>query len=225
MEEFGVTLLGKINSLNVSLPVAVLHGTKEIETGIFKKSAGQPLMLTFTGLIGDGQADLINHGGPDKAVCVYSARHYPYWSAKWQREVEPGAFGENFTVSDLTEETLCIGDIVRAGHAWVQVSQPRQPCFKLGMKHNLPELPQQVQQNGYTGFYFRVLQEGVVAAGDPLYLESRHAAGVTIAAANHVMYEQKTSIDSMQRLLAIPELAESWRHTFQSRIARLAADE
>ncbi|MBW7459428.1 MOSC domain-containing protein, partial [Paenibacillus sepulcri] len=182
-----MSVIGQLLSLNIALPVAVLHGSREVETGIFKKPSSRPLYLAKTGLDGDGQADLINHGGEDKAVCVYSSVHYPYWASEWGKDAEAGAFGENFTVSRITEQSICIGDIVRAGEAVVQVSQPRQPCFKLGIKHGLPKLPLQVQQTGYSGFYFRVLQEGIVAAGDELVLASRHPAGVTIAEANRIM--------------------------------------
>lgn len=216
-----MALLGRIVSLNISKPVMILHGNKEVETGINKKPSGEPLMLAFTGLIGDGQADLIHHGGPDKAVCAYSSVHFPYWERQWKRTVEPGAFGENFTLSELTEGSLCIGDTVRVGQALVQVSQPRQPCFKLGLKHGLPELPQQVQKEGYTGFYFRVLEEGKVAEGDGLYLEARHSAAITIAEANRIMYIEKSNVERIERILAVEELAESWRQTFQSRLAKL----
>lgn len=214
-------LLGELVSLNIATPVSVPHGSKKVETGIFKKPAGKPLHLTFTGLAGDGQADLINHGGPDKAVCVYTNAHFPYWSEKWGESVQNGAFGENFTVSGLTEESLCIGDTVRVGEALLQVSQPRQPCFKLGLKHNLPDLPLQVERTGYTGFYFRVLHEGMVAEGDELFLERRHPAGVTISEANRVMSVDKKDTAGIRRLLEIPELAMSWRETFVSRLAKL----
>lgn len=216
-----MTLPGKIISLNIAQPETLMHGSKEVESGINKKPAGKPLLLTYTGLTGDGQADLIHHGGPDKAVCVYSAVHFPYWEQQWKRAVEPGAFGENFTLSALTEESLCIGDIFRVGGALVQVSQPRQPCFKLGIKHGLPGLPQQVQQEGYTGFYFRVLEEGLVVEGDELHIEAKHPAAITVAEANHVMYKEKSNAESMRRMLAVQELSSSWRQTFESRLEKV----
>jgi len=216
-------VLGKLLSLNIALPVAVMHGSKEIATGIFKKPSDLPLYLGRMGLDGDGQADLIYHGGEDKAVCVYSSVHFPFWSDEWKEEVAPGAFGENFTVSHITEQELCIGDILHVGGAIVQVSQPRQPCFKLGLKHNKPQLPLRVQQTGRTGFYLRVLQEGMVGQGDELLLASRHPKGITLAEANRIMHTDKKDAAGMRKLLALEELSGSWRETIGTRLVALEA--
>ncbi|WP_219837483.1 MOSC domain-containing protein [Paenibacillus sp. R14(2021)] len=214
--------LGELVSLNISLLETVPFGEKEVITGINKKAVvGKSLPLSFTGLAGDAQGDLVNHGGPDKAVCVYSADHFPYWQQKWKRPVAAGAFGENFTVTGLTEESLCIGDQVSVGQALLQVSQPRQPCYKLGMKHGLPSLQLDVQQNGYTGFYFRVLAEGEIAQGDKLILQQRHPAGISIVEANRVMHKDKRDREGMLKLLSVPELSSSWQHSFMKRLARL----
>lgn len=213
--------LGMLQSLNVSLLESVPFGKKEVVTGINKKPYSGALLLGMTGLPGDAQGDTVFHGGPDKAVCVYSAVHFPYWADRWERAVLPGAFGENFTVSALTEHSVCIGDTVAIGHALVQVSQPRQPCFKLGMKHGLPGLQLDVEETGFTGFYFRVLQEGFVAEGDALTLQKRHPAGITVAEANRVMHTDKRDRDGIARLLAVGELAESWRQSLTKRLAKL----
>ncbi|GGD63582.1 MOSC domain-containing protein [Paenibacillus nasutitermitis] len=219
-------VLGQLVSLNIALPVTVLHGSKEITTGIFKKPSNRAHHLGPMGLDGDGQADLIYHGGEDKAVCVYSSEHFPYWSDLWGEEVAPGAFGENFTVSHITEQMICIGDILQVGSAIVQVSQPRQPCFKLGLKHNKPQLPLHVQQTGLTGFYLRVLQEGSVKEGDDLLLTSLHPKGVSVAEANHIMYTGKKETEGMLKLLDLEELAVSWREMISRRLADAqAADE
>ncbi|SDX78243.1 MOSC domain-containing protein [Paenibacillus sp. CF384] len=217
--------LGTLISLNTGLPETVQFGKKDISTGINKEPIGtQPVYLTRTGLEGDGQGDLVFHGGADKAVCVYSAEHFPYWGGRWQREVLPGAFGENFTVSALTELDVCIGDIWSVGETVVQVSQPRQPCYKLGMKHQLPELPHEVQRNGYTGFYLRVIKEGHVKLGDKLLLTSRHPAAITIAEANRVMHIDKQDKAGMLALLAITELSASWQQTLTGRLEKLNAE-
>ncbi|MFB9330410.1 MOSC domain-containing protein [Paenibacillus aurantiacus] len=215
--------LGKLVSLNVALPVAVMHGSKEIQTGINKEPASERLFLTKNGLHGDGQGDLVHHGGEDKAVCVYSLEHFPYWESAWGRPVLPGAFGENFTAEGLTEEQLCIGDVVRIGSALVQVSQPRQPCFKLGLKHGLPELPVHVQETGYTGFYFRVLEEGEVGSGDTFMLERRDSAGITLQEANRVMHTDKKDAAGIAQVLNVAALSASWRETLSSRLAKLNA--
>lgn len=211
----------RIVSLNVGTPVEAMHGNKPVQTGIFKKSSGSRHYLSTTGLSGDGQADLVNHGGPDKAVCVYFERHFPYWEEWLGNKLSSGAFGENWTVSDWTEHDLCIGDVVQAGEVIVQVSQPRQPCFKLGIRHQRPELTAHVQQTGFTGFYFRVLQEGEVGAGEGLTVLERHHAAISLAEANRVMYKGKNDLAGMTALLAVEELSDSWKQTLTSRIERL----
>ncbi|RAP78254.1 MOSC domain-containing protein [Paenibacillus montanisoli] len=218
-------MLGQVISINTALPVAVPYGSKEVLTGINKRSVGnRPVFISRTGLEGDGQGDLVYHGGEDKAVCVYSAEHFPYWAERWNRTVLPGAFGENFTVEAITERSVSIGDIWAVGQAVVQISQPRQPCFKLGMKHQLPSLAQDVQINGFTGFYLRVLTEGAVTQGDKLELIEPHPAGITVAEANRIMHLDKFDRDGITRLLAIPELAESWRQSLGSRLFKLGGD-
>ncbi|QHW34547.1 MOSC domain-containing protein [Paenibacillus rhizovicinus] len=213
--------LGTLQSLNVSQLENVPFGKKEVVTGINKKPHDNALLVSAGGISGDAQGDLVHHGGSDKAVCVYSAVHFPYWAQRWGREVHAGDFGENFTVSSLTEHTLCIGDIVAVGQALVQVSQPRQPCFKLGMKHGLPRLQLDVEENGFTGFYFRVLEEGLVSRGDTLTLRKRHAAAITVAEANRVMHKDKYDREGIASLLSVAELAESWRQSLTKRLAKL----
>ncbi|MFX3635197.1 MAG: MOSC domain-containing protein [Candidatus Pristimantibacillus sp.] len=217
--------ISQIVSLNVGMPVTASHGSKQIQTGIFKSSSTDSHQLKFNGLSGDGQADLIHHGGPDKAVCVYCEQHYPYWEQQLERKLEPGAFGENWTISEWTERDICIGDIIQAGEVVVQVSQPRQPCYKIGIRHQMPELTEQVQKTGYTGFYFRVLQEGRITAGIPLLFISRHPAAISIAEANRIMYTDKNDVDAIKALLAVDELAASWRNTLSSRLLKLQQQE
>ena len=126
------------------------------------------MQVTPTGIEGDGQADLVNHGGVDKAICVYPLAHYPHWQEMIGRELSPAAFGENFTVDGLTEADVCIGDTWRVGEdVLVQVSQPRQPCWKLARRWQRKTLALEVQESGKTGWYFRVLEEGTVQAGMP----------------------------------------------------------
>ncbi|MCQ6560122.1 MOSC domain-containing protein [Paenibacillus mendelii] len=220
-----MTKAGKLVSLNVAMPIQVNYGSKEVITGIFKQPVQKRLHLGMLGLSGDGQGDLVNHGGMDKAVCVYSEQHFPYWEKEWGHAPEAGAFGENFTVTAMTEEQLHIGDVLHIGGAVVQVSQPRQPCFKLAMKHGRPELTLQVQSSGYTGYYFRVLQEGDVGCGDEMILENPHPAGVTIAEANRVMYRDKKDIAGIRRLLDIDELSSSWRETLTLRLKKIEGEE
>ncbi|MCT2196906.1 MULTISPECIES: MOSC domain-containing protein [unclassified Paenibacillus] len=211
-----------VRSLNVGKPIEVEHQGKTVRTGIFKMPVTEARYLSSVNFAGDEQADLKFHGGPDKAVCVYPYERYAYWEEKFGITLELGAFGENITTEGMLEDEICIGDRFRMGGTMVQVSQPRQPCFKLGVKHGLPELPQAIQQTGYTGYYFRVLQEGEVRPGDQLELVERHPAGVTLAFANRVMHVDKEDAEGIRRILAVEELSASWREQLTARLNRLA---
>ncbi|MBP1977398.1 MOSC domain-containing protein [Cohnella thailandensis] len=211
--------MGIIESVNAGLPMETEYGGRTVLTGIRKRPASGPLRLTKLGFEGDGQADLAHHGGADKAVCVYPYEHYPYWQAKLGMPMAFGAFGENATMSGWTEEQVRIGDILRLGGAVVQVSQPRQPCFKLSVRYGIAELPLWVQQSGFTGYYFRVIEEGVVAAGDPALLLEPHPLGITVGEANRIMHEDKKDEAGIRRLLSVEALSDSWRATMGKRLA------
>ncbi|WP_430006563.1 MOSC domain-containing protein [Metabacillus idriensis] len=196
----------------------VLYNGREIETGIYKESVDHQLFLSKTNVEGDGQADLVHHGGEDKAVCVYSFDHYSYWEDALGVQLEPGAFGENLTIRGLTEENVCIGDVFQFGEAIVEVSQPRQPCFKLAMRHEVKDLPVQIQNTKFTGFYLRVLKEGRVSKEDCLKLLEPHANGVSIAAANQIKYHDKQNKEAIMRILEVKALSDSWRSSFEKRL-------
>jgi MOSC domain-containing protein YiiM len=194
-------------------------------TAIFKLPVPGPMEVGRLGVLGDGQADLENHGGDDKAVLFYSAEHFPEWRHVPGMETASfGAFGENFSVVGLTEETVCIGDIWQLGdQVRLQVSQPRQPCWKLARKWRIKDLAHQVQENGRTGWYCRVLVPGVVEAGQSMTLLERRHPEWTIAAANEVMYHRKRDASANLALAALPELSESWSGGLEARAARLLA--
>ena len=190
------------------------------ETGFFKQAVDGPRWLGKTNLVGDGQADLVNHGGPDKAVLCYAASHYPGWRAELQRPDLPhGAFGENFTIDGLTEETVCVGDVYRLGEAIVQVSQPRQPCWKLAWRWRLKELTALVERSGRTGWYIRVLEEGEVRAGLGLTLLKRPYPEWTVKRATFVMRHRQQGRTVAGELAGCEALAASWR----DRLAEAAA--
>ena len=195
-------------------------------TSFFKEPAHGPVYLGKTNLNGDGQADLIHHGGPDKAVLAYAATHYAYWRVTMNNPSLPfGAFGENFTVQGLSEAEVCIGDTWQIGdQAVVQVSQPRQPCWKLARRWRIKPLALQVQQTGRTGWYFRVLKEGVVAAGMQLVLKERPNTGWTVERANRVMHADKANIAEALELAAIPLLSENLRTTLTRRVDKQDPD-
>ncbi|NIL33237.1 MOSC domain-containing protein [Bacillus thuringiensis] len=206
-------------SLNIGLPKEVTYGGKVIHTGINKKQVKEPVYLSFVKFNGDGQADLVHHGGVDKAVCVYTGDHYPYWEKELNQDLVYGAFGENITVSGMSEEDVCIGDTFELGQAIVQVTQPRQPCFKLAKKYNIPKLPLYFQETGYTGFYFRVLKEGWVSSVDTLKRLQSDPKGVSVAFANRIMHKEKQNIEGVKRILEVNALSNSWRKSFEKRIS------
>ena len=188
-------------------------------TGFFKEPVVGAVRINRFHLEGDGQADLINHGGLDKAVCVYPADHYPYWRRELNIPLPFGAFGENFTVEGLTEELVCIGDVWTVdGAATFQVTQPRQPCWKMARRWRIKTLALQVQQAGKTGWYFRVLGEGVVAPDSPMSLLQRPHPDWTVARANRIMHRDKNNLREAAELCALPPLSESWRETLTRRL-------
>jgi len=191
-------------------------------TGIFKAPVAGALQLSSLGFSGDAQADLTVHGGPDKAACVYCADHYPEWRRTLAIDrFTFGAFGENLTVEGLNEDLVCIGDVWSLGDATVQVSQPRQPCWKLAHKWRRRTLTDEVRSSGRTGWYFRVLAEGSVAAGTTLFLVERPHPEWTIAAANRVMHQREGDTAALARL---GPLSASWRHTLERRLQAAADD-
>ena len=199
---------------------------KEAEwtSSFWKAPVTSRVFLGRTDLDGNAQSDLKNHGGPDKAVCCYSAEHYSEWRTLLhlsEAEFAYGAFGENFTLTGFTEDAVCIGDIYLVGTAKVQISQPRMPCWKVARRWERPEMPQEMQANGRTGFYLRVLTEGEVGAGDLLTLQERPLPEWTIARVNSALYVDKNNAEMNQYLSRLPYLAEAWRRSFRRRAGLL----
>jgi MOSC domain-containing protein YiiM len=155
-------------------------------------------------------------------VCVYPFEHYPYWNRQLGRDLEPGAFSENLTVSGAIETEVCVGDVFRIGEAMVQISQPRMPCAKLAGKNGSKLLPKLMANLGYTGFYMRVLSEGLVVAGDGFDLLRAHPERITIAEVNCIIYEKSYDIALIKQLAELPEFSEVGRTLFAQRLERLA---
>ena len=203
-----------------------LNDGKDAEwvSSIWREAATGRVSLSRTDLEGNAQADLKNHGGPDKAVCCYSAEHYPDWRSQLgltKEEFGYGAFGENFTLTGLTEDAVCLGDIYTVGTAKVQISQPRMPCWKVGRRWNRADLPGEMTATGRTGFYLRVLKEGEVGAGDTLTLQERPLPDCTVARLNTALYVHKNDPLQDEELSRLPLLAEAWRRTFRRRAGLL----
>jgi MOSC domain-containing protein YiiM len=207
----------RIISLNVGLPSAQCYEGRELITGGAKKPVFRAV-LRFSNFDGDRQADRVNHGGLEKAVCVYPFDHYPYWSKRLARDLKPGTFSENLTVSGAIETEVCVGDVFRIGEASVQVSQPRMPCAKLAGKNGSKMLPKLMANVGYTGFYMRVLWEGLVAAGEGFDLVRAHPERITIADVNSIIYEKSYDIALIKRLAELPEFSEVGRTLFAQRL-------
>jgi MOSC domain-containing protein YiiM len=191
---------------------------KPWESGIFKYPVQGKIWLGALNLTGDGQQDLRAHGGPFRAVLAYSAGHYPVWREELQMsELAYGAFGENFTVSELDETTVSIGDIFQIGEVRLQVTQPRQPCWKLARRNGIKALTALVYDKGWGGWYHRVLQEGYVEAGMPIVRLERPYPEFTIERVNALMNEWQDDVESLKALADIDALTPSWRERFAER--------
>lgn len=192
---------------------------KSWTTGFYKRPVTGRVWLGYQGLRGDQQADRKHHGGADKALCVYAVEHYPQWRESLALpEMPSGAFGENFTMQGLLESGVCIGDIFQIGTARVQVSQPRQPCWKLARRWRIKDLTAQVEQSGRTGFYFRVLKHGWVSAGESFELVERSFPRLTIAHANEVMHLRKEDFAAATELAMCSLLSASWKDSLWLRV-------
>ncbi|HZI15005.1 MAG TPA: MOSC domain-containing protein [Myxococcus sp.] len=193
-------------------------------SAILKGPVQGPVWLSRTGLAGDGQADRKVHGGPEKAVLAYPASHYPFWRERLARaDVGPGAFGENFVLSGGAEDSACIGDVLRVGGARVQVAQPRQPCWKPARRWGQRELSSWLQETGRTGWYYRVLEEGPVQAGDAVELLERPFPAFTVAFANHAMHGHGP--EAAAALAECPLLTEGWRDSLRRRARGTRGDD
>lgn len=195
---------------------------KTWRTGFFKQPVVGPIAISVLGLQGDQQADLVNHGGRDKAICAYSADHYSAWREELRIDgFDHGAFGENFTLAGLGEDQVCVGDVWRVGTTVVQVSQPRQPCWKLARRWRRIDLAARVIEVGKTGWYFRVLEPGAATVGDTLALIERSEPNWTISRANLVMHHRRGDADLAAELASVALLSESWRESLLHRVAKL----
>ncbi|MEO8286607.1 MAG: MOSC domain-containing protein [Chloroflexota bacterium] len=207
-------------SVNVTLPREVAYRGKEVSTGIFKEPVESRVMLRTLNLDGDRQADLDNHGGPFRAAYVYTHENFVHWQDELRLEkIGFGKFGENFTVTGMPEDEVHIGDIFRVGGAIVQVTQPRGPCFKLGIRMGRPSFPKLFLASGRVGFYLRVLQEGEVGAGDMIERVETHPERMTVREVIHLLYFDPENREDSLRAAGLEALTPRWRDIFASRVA------
>ena len=212
----------KLISVNVGLPRVVRSNGDLVTTGIFKEPVAGRVMLRTLNLDGDRQADLSVHGGPSKAVYVYPAEHYDYWKGELPKmELPWGMFGENFTATGLVESELNIGDQFRVGSALVMVTEPRMPCYKLGIRFNRPDILKRFLASGRTGFYFAVLQEGEVGAGDSIEMIEGSKHNVKVSDITLLYTREKHNVGLLRRAMEVEALPESWKSYFQQRLEKL----
>jgi len=212
----------KLVSVNVSLPVEIDYDNSRIATSIFKKPVTGKVAVNKFKLAGDQQVDLENHGGGHKAVYAFAAEQYDYWRQTLDKpELHYGQFGENLTISGLDEASLCIGDQIHIGHCILEVTQPRVPCFKLGIALALETMPKQFIDHGYTGIYFKVLKMGSITAGDNVTRLYQHPHQLAVKTLFKAYFDPDFigAEKVMQTAAEIYQLSDEWRVKVCARVA------
>ena len=207
----------RLLSVNVGLPRDVTWNGKTVRTSVWKSPVDGRRMVRKLNIDGDAQADLAGHGGEHRAVFVYQMDSYHYWERFLGRnDFTFGQFGENFTVEGLPDDEVCIGDRYRIGGAIFEVTQPRVTCYRVGIRMNEPRMAALLVAHHRPGFYFRVLQEGEVAAGDDIAKIADGPERISVAEVDALLYLPGHSSEQLQRALRIPALSEGWRSSFQA---------
>lgn len=213
----------KIVSLNVGLPREVTWHGNAVATGIFKEPVEGQVALRTLNLDGDGQADLTVHGGEYKAVYCYPVEHYAYWKKELSRELPMGMFGENFTTEGLLESEVNLGDRFRVGSAEVVVTQPRLPCYKLGIRFGADDMVKRFLASGRTGFYLAVTREGALAAGTEIEVIERDANAVAVPAIAKLYVAKQygaAELELLRRVMNVHSVPEDWKDYFRQRIRK-----
>jgi MOSC domain-containing protein YiiM len=214
----------KIVSLNVGMPREVLWRGRTVTTGIFKEPVKARVALRKQDLDGDGQADLTLHGGEYKAVYCYPVEHYAYWTKELGRELPVGMFGENFTTEGMAEGAVHLGDRFSVGTAEVVVTQPRLPCYKLGVRFGADDIVKRFMVSGRSGFYLAVTQEGEVGAGDEITTIARDENKVPVTEIARLYVTKRFApedVDSLQRAMQVAALPENWKNYFAERMQKM----
>jgi ferredoxin-NADP reductase/MOSC domain-containing protein YiiM/ferredoxin len=210
----------RLVSVNVGLPRDVAWRGEKVFTGIWKQPVQGSRLVRRLNLDGDGQGDLAGHGGEHRAVMVYQLGSYRYWERELGRsDFVYGQFGENFTIDGLSDDEVCIGDRYRIGSALFEVTQPRVTCYRLGIRMNEPKMPALVVSHHRPGFYFRVLEEGSVTAGDEIVKVAQGAEAMSVADIDALLYLPERSTQNLQRALRVPALSSGWRGSFEKLLA------
>jgi MOSC domain-containing protein YiiM len=213
----------KVLSVNVGLPREVPWQGKLVTTGIFKEPVNERVMLRTLNLDGDRQADLKVHGGVSKAVYGYPSEHYDYWRSELPGvDLRWGMFGENFTTEGMLEGSVCIGDRFGIGDAELKVTEPRMPCYKLGLKFGRPDIIKRFLASRRSGFYFAVVREGMVGAGDAIRPIGREQQDISVADVTRLYAFDRDDFKSLRRALTVEALPESWKSYFQHQLDKEA---
>ena len=211
----------KLLTVNVALPRDITVKGKTVRTSIFKEPVTRRVQVKTLDIEGNGQADLIGHGGEMRAVLVYSFENYAHWETELGRtDFRFGQFGENFTVEGMLDDEIQIGDRFRIGTAVFEVTQPRVPCYKLGIKMRTEGFYSRLLRSGRPGFYFRVLEQGEVGPGDIIHRLSTHPVGMTVRQISNLLYFEKNDLDGARRALRIESMSPGWRQSFETRLAK-----
>jgi MOSC domain-containing protein YiiM len=211
----------QVISVNVGRPKIVVSSEKPVSTAIFKESVAGRVAVRRLNLDGDRQADLSVHGGPSKAVYAYPSEHYEYWKQELpEMELAWGMFGENLTTSGLMDSDLNIGDKFYAGTALIMVTEPRMPCYKLGIRFGRSDIIKRFLASGRTGFYFAVLEEGDVAAEDRIELVERDRHAVRVSDITRLYVHDKDNTDLLHRAMKVDALPQSWKDYFQRQLEK-----
>ena len=212
----------KIISVNVGLPRLVLRDGEPVSTGIFKEPVAGRVRVRTLNLDGDRQSDLSVHGGPLKAVYVYPSEHYDFWKRELpDLDLPWGVFGENLTTTDLFETEVNIGDKFRVGTAEVMVTQPRMPCYKLGIRFGRADIIKRFLVSERSGFYLSVLKEGELGVGDEFQLLEKNSSAVRVVDVTRLYSSERENVGLMRRAIATEALPESWKEYFRKQIKGL----
>ncbi len=212
--------MGRLVSVNVGMPKNVPWRDKTVYTGIWKAPVEGPVMVRRLNIDGDGQGDLAGHGGEQRAVMVYQSESYDFWKTYLGRDdLRPGHFGENFTVTGLADDEVCIGDRYRIGDAEFEVTQPRVTCFRVGMRLDEPDMPNLLVSAHRPGFYFRVIAEGRVRAGDDIVRTRRGRHELSVADVDALLYLPDRDVEMLRKAIDVPALSPGWQQSFHELLA------
>ncbi len=212
-------------SVNIGMPRDIEWRGRTVHTGIWKEQVQGRRRVGRLNVEGDGQGDLGGHGGEQRAVLVYQIESHRYWEERLGRSgLVAGQFGENFTVEGMADDEVCIGDRYRIGTALLEVTQPRVTCYRVEIRMDEPQMAALLTSSGRPGFYFRVIEEGDVGAGDSILLATKGPQSMTVAEVNALLYSSRHSRDGLERVLQIPALSPGWRGSFEALLRSQDAD-